>query len=519
MKNSVNSLNYKDRMSSISKNNKRIAYNTLVMYLRKAFTLLIALYTSRLLLKQLGDFEFGLYGLIGSVVVVFTSIKTLFASSIQRYINIEKGRTESDVQKIFSTGVRIQLIMSILFLLVAEIGGLIILPGLNFPKENYWDVFWILQMSLLTSAITMLTVPYDALIIANERFGAYAVITIIDSVLRMGIVFLLVLSPFSKVVFYSILILIVSIVVRGINMAYCRRVFKDEAKYKPVKAPKLFREMFKFTQWQFLGNLGFSLSQSGLNLVINLFGGVIVNAARTIAQQVLSSIQQFLTDAIVSFQPRTMILYAQGDVDGWKALTRLNSKACAFIFMTIAFPIALFTKNIISLWLGQIPPYVVIFIQIMLIYGAVRSLHGALDILFKANGNIKIYQISESVILSSVLLFSWLILKYGQPIYMVFLIMSALECVNLGFMLFLAHRQFNFEIMWYVRAVLCRFMIAFTIMVLIVLARYTFLTLDDINFIVLISYLILSIVFAILILMPIFFTKNEIVKLISTFKR
>lgn len=506
-------------MAKVSNNNRKIARNTLFMYARKAVTLILSLYTSRLLLERLGDFDFGLYGLVGSIVIVFNSIRSLFSSSIQRFVNIEKVRPASDVSKVFSIGVNIHLLLAGLFIVVAEVGGLIVLPGLNFPQERYWDAFWILQFSILTSAVSVLTVPFDALIIANEKFGVFAVISIIEHFLKLIVVIILIFNPFSRVVFYAMLILAVAIVIRSISSIYCKHAFTEEAKYKRIKDKTLFREMLQFTKWQFAGNLGFSLSQSGLNLVINIFGGVVVNTARSIAQQVISTVQQFLSDVNISFQPRTMMLFTQGETASWMTLTKLNSKACAFIFMALSFPLGMFTHEVIQLWLGQVPDYVVLFVQILLVYGVIRSLHGALDVLFKSYGDIKAYQLTECIILSSVLPISYVILKIGAPVYFAFITMAFMELLNTGFILYLAHKKFGFNVVWYFNNVLKRILVALLLLSTICISRYLIYSTMQISTLALLSVIVVTAIAGVVVLIPVIFTKEEVTKLLTIFKK
>lgn len=197
---------------NVSENNRRIARNTLLLYGRKAVTMLIALYSSRVLLQYLGIDDFGLYGLIGSIIAVFTSLKSTFAASVQRFLNVNKEESITRKNEIFCMGMIIHVLIAVVFILLAEIGGAILLPNLNLNTEKLIVAGCILRFTILSAAVSIITVPFDALAMANEKFDALAVISIIDSVLRLCVIFILSFSPIQRVVFYAILLLCVTIV-------------------------------------------------------------------------------------------------------------------------------------------------------------------------------------------------------------------------------------------------------------------------------------------------------------------
>lgn len=437
--------------------NKRIAKNTLFLYFRKLVTVIIALYSSRLLLQLLGIEDFGLYNIIGSIVLLFASLRGLFASSIQRYLNIAKGSRDSkEINKIFSIGVKIHFLVSLSFLVIAEVGGIIMIHYLNIPEGSVSDAHWILQFSILSTVVAIMTVPYDALIISFEKFSVYAVISVIEYTLKLLIVILLIWSPFSRVVYYSALFLIASLITRGINLIYCKRTFAEIAVYNVYNEPKLVREMSKFAGWQFFGNLGFSFMNSGINFLLNLYGGVAVNAARAIASQVHSTLHQFVTDVNFSFQPQSMVLYSRGEKGSYNSLMNLNTKAGYSICVILSFPMAVFAPSILQIWLGEAPTLASEFIRPLLLYFIIRSIHNPIDYMFKAAGKLNKCQLADCIISTSNILFSWVGLRFGMPYYGVFLIMAFVEGVNLYAFLKLAVKQLGFCIKPYFKAVISR---------------------------------------------------------------
>lgn len=452
-------------MHNASTDNKRIAKNTIYLYLRKIISIFLAFYAARLLLKALGVEDYGLYGLIGSVLAIFSSLRSLFSSSIQRYISIAKGSGENrKVQIIFSMGVKIHLWISVIFFILAEIGGFLIIPHLNISSSNIVPAHWIWQFSVLTTIVTIMTVPYDALIIANERFDAYALFAVIESILRFAIVLLLFLDDGSRVVLYAVLMFFVSLLVRLLNWYYCKKHFGDEAKYCRKIDKTVLKEMSAFAGWQFFGNMGYALQNSGSNIVLNLFGGTIANAARSIAYQVMGSVAQFIGDINVSFQPRTMMEFSKGNIIKFYQLLFLSAKTTFLICGILAFPIIMFTPSILSVWLNEVPDNSIPFIRWIMIYIMIRSLHSMFDLFFKTCGRLKKYQTWEFFCLLSNVPLSWFSLKIGFPLWSVFCIMSIVELINLISIAVIASQQCDFEIKRYLKCIVVRVIFAVSLL-------------------------------------------------------
>lgn len=467
---------------------------------------------------MLGVTDFGIYGLVGSIVALFSALRGLFSTSIQRFINIAKGNgSEEKVCAIFSVGVKIHVWISIVFFIVVEIAGLILIPHLNIPENSYSVAQWVLLFSVLAAIVTILTVPYDALIIANERFKAYSIISIIEYILRLGVIFLLIYSPISKVVFYSILVFIVSLIVRIINATYCKRNFNNESRYQNIKDRKLFKEMTIFAGWQFLGNLGYTLTNNGLNFIINIFGGVVVNAARTIAYQVMTAVSQFVSDINVSFQPQAMMLYAKQQKNEFENLIILNSKATFSICFICSFPLMIMTYPIMKLWLNEVPEYTVGFVQAILIYLIIRSLHGPIDMLFKSDGKLRNYQITELMIMVSNLPISWICLKKGMPYFGVFLIMGFIEIINTVLIIILAKKQIGFNIGKYSKKVIIPSILSSFILITIFFLNKTHMLISiNGNFLYYVIIGLLIVLFAATIVFFIMFDSSERDKILKT---
>ena len=424
----------------------QIAKNAIYLYLRKGFSIMIGLYSSRLLLQRLGMDDFGLFGVVGSVVTMFYALRYVFTDSVQRYINVAKGKGQPDeVSEIFSTGINVHIMLSVAFIILVEIGGLIILPRLNIGDVPVWEVQTLFQLSLFTAVVSLLTIPFDALIIANEKFNAYAVLSMIDVSLRLLAVILLAIVPEWKVVWYSLFLFIVAIFVRYINAVYCKQTFKNEAIYRRNTRKELLIDMSKFAGWNFLGNIGYWMVYSGSDFILNHFGGLVVNAARSITNQVFSNFQQFVGDLNTSFRPRSMQLFSEGKMSEYYTLFFLNTKVNFIICSVLTFAFSAFANPILKLWLGDVPPYTAVFCQTILLYSVIRSLRGPVDIFFKVNGDLKLYQIVECSITLLNIPLGWLALHLGAPLYGIFVLMALLEIINFVTILSIASFRFRFN--------------------------------------------------------------------------
>lgn len=463
--------------------------------------MLIAIYSSRVLLRYLGIEDFGLYGLIGSIIVIFTSLKSTFAASVQRFLNVNK--TDSKMQsRIFSMGMKIHLLMAVLFVILAEIAGMIFLPHLNIDIENLPVAYSILHFTILSASITIISVPYDALIISNEKFDAFAIVSIIDAILRLGAIFLLAFSPISRVVFYSILLLCIAAIYLMLVAFYCDRAFSQVSKFTFFKDSDLFKEMTSFAGWNFWGNLGYYFTSEGVNFILNIFGGIVANASRTIAYQVKNALQAFVSDVTVAFQPQSMMAF-MNDKCRFYNLQFLAAKIRFAVCVIIGFPVFVFAPEILQIWLGGQPEGAATFIRCIFLFIIVRCWHDAVDITFKSAARMKKYQLCEMFVMLFNLPVSWGLLFVGLPLYTVFVAMVIVELINLIVIMNLAKREVGFEMTDYIKRVIVPSILIICMLALVYISYSTFcMPLDDWFMVVLVcvacSFLALGLVLAIL---------------------
>ncbi|MDR0227603.1 MAG: lipopolysaccharide biosynthesis protein [Flavobacteriaceae bacterium] len=442
-------------MTTKAADNKRIVKNSSILLIRLILMMGITFYSSRILLRELGINDYGLYGVIGGVVAMFGSLRGIFASSIQRFLNYEMGKgSAKELNKVFSTGVIIHILLSLFFLIVAEIVGLWFLNyKLVIDPDRYNAANWVFQFSVFTSIITILTIPYDAVIIANERMKAFAYISILDAILKLIVILLLSYSNNDKLIFYAFLLFIISIIIRTISWRYCVVNF-EESRFKFIWNKKMLTDIGTFAGWNFLGNTAQTFSNEGLNIMLNIFGGTTVNAARSIAYQIRSVTMQFLSNILLAVNPHMIKLYSKKKEEDFMKLMFFVSKTSFYVIFIIVVPFVFFSETLLSFWLINVPPLADIFVKLILMYLLVRSFHSPIDTLFKATGEIRNYQIVDSVTLFLTLPISYVLLRNNYSVSCVFIVMFFVECLNLMCIVFLAYKMKKLEIGKYISKVI-----------------------------------------------------------------
>ena len=446
---------------------KRLAKNTAFMYGRMIVLMLISLYTSRVVLRELGVDNFGIYNVVGSIVSLFAAMRGLFATSTQRFMNYEMGKgTEGRLQMVFNMGTIINLLLAIVFVIAVEIVGLWFFEyKINIDPSRLLAAKWVFQLSVISAVVSMMTTPYDAVIIAHERMDFYAIMAIIEGVFRLIIVFILAYSPFDKLVFYACLQLTVSLLVRFINALYCKKRF-PESHYKRCWDKGLFKEMSVFAGWNFLGNMAFSLTDSGLNIVLNIFGGPAVNAARGIAYQVKNATMRFMDAMTTVVNPYNTKTYAAGHKDKFFDMLYLSSKIYFMVQLCLVVPLTYITRDVLFVWLKQVPDYSVVFTQLVLLHTLLRAVHYPINNLFKSVGNLKAYQITEGIVLALPLLVSYLALRAGYPYYSLFIFVIVFEIINFAIIVLIARRVAGLSVRQYIIRTVIPCVICFGICVL-----------------------------------------------------
>ncbi len=375
-------------------NNKRIAKNTLLLYFRMLFIMAVSLYTSRVILDALGEVDFGIYNVVGGVVAMFTMLSGSLSAAISRFITYELGKGNRErLKTIFSTAVFIQIGLGILIFLLIEIIGVWFLNyKMNIPIDRMDAANWVLQISAITFFVNLISVPYNATIIAHERMSAFAYISIIESLGQLGVSFLIRYSPFDRLVYYALLMLTVALVVRCTYGVYCNRHF-EESRVRWVFDKQLLKEMFGFAGWNFIGASSALLRDQGGNIIINLFCGPSVNAAKGIATQVQKAVMSFSTNFMTALNPQITKSYAVGNNDYMMQLIFQGARLSFYLLLFLSLPILVNTEYILGIWLKETPAYSAIFVQLALLFALSESISSPLVTAMLATGRIRNYQI------------------------------------------------------------------------------------------------------------------------------
>ena len=437
-------------------NNKRIAKNTLLLYFRMLFTMAVSLFTSRVFLNTLGVEDYGIYNVVGGVVAMFSMLSGSMSSSISRFITFELGRSDKKrLMTVFSTGVSIQLGMSLIILLVAETVGVWFLNyQLNIPEERMHAANWVFQCSILTFIFGLLSVPYNAAIIAHEKMSAFAYISIIEVALKLIIVYLLTISPYDRLITSSVLFMFVGVLIRLIYGYYCKRHFA-ECTYQLIYDKGILKSMTSFAGWNFLGNGAYMLNTQGVNILMNMYFGVSVNAARGAATQVDVALKRFVNNFTTAVNPQITKSYAQGDLESMHKLVCRSAKFSAFLMIFFAVPIILETDKILTLWLKNPPAYSSIFVKWIIISSFMDTvLANSLVTSMFATGNIKRYQIIVTTVGCLVFPLSWMAYQIGLEPQVGYMLYFVIYSILLFVRLYLLRSMVKLPVMMSVREVL-----------------------------------------------------------------
>ena len=400
-------------MQNISANNKRIAKNTLLLYFRMLFMMAVNLYTSRVVLNTLGIVDYGINNVVGGVIAMLGFLTGSLGAASSRYITYDLGKGDMPVmKKTFGNILSIHFILAGIVLVVGETLGLWFMSTqLQIPSERMTAAMWVYQFSIFSSILAVISVPYNATIIAHEKMSAFAYISIVDAVLKLLIVYLLIVIPYDKLIVYAILFFCIQAFDRIVYGVYCSRNF-EETRTRPSYDGKLFREIFAFAGWTMNGNLAVIGYTQGLNILLNMFFGPAINAARGIAVQVQGVCQQFCSNFQMALNPQLTKSYAQGDIEDMHRLLVKSSKFSFYILFFIVLPLMLEAGFVLKIWLGIVPEHTVTFLRLILVVGLLYTLSNPIIVSVHATGKLKRFQIIEGSMLLSIVPIAYILLKF-----------------------------------------------------------------------------------------------------------
>lgn len=435
-----------------NQNSKRIAKNTLFLYFRMIFIMLVSLYTSRVVLAALGVESFGVYNVVGGVVASLSFLNSSLGTSTQRFLNYEMGlKKDSDLGNVFSNAVNAHYIIGFVTVLLLETIGLwLVLNKLDIPESNLRAAFWVYQASIASVFITIISTPYNAAIVAHEKMNIFAYFSIFECLMKLGIVYLLLVLPFNRLLVYGFLHLGIVVVMRFIYNFYCIKKFA-ECRYHWNWDKTLLKKMFSFTGWMFFGCITDMLSGQGVNMLINIFFGPIFNASRAIAYQVFSAVHSFLTNFMIAVKPQIVKSYAANNTDYAFKLVNSSTKFSFYLLFFLTMPLFLHMDLVLKLWLKEVPEMATLFTRLVLVDLWIRAIYTPMAQINQASGKIRSYQLAISIIFLLIFVFTLVLFEFGLPVYYAFIVSIIMNFIGIFTRLIILKKENGFPIAAFIK--------------------------------------------------------------------
>ena len=441
--------------NSHSRNNKRIAKNTLILYARMLFLMVISLYTSRVILQTLGVEDFGTYNVVGGFVALFAVLSQSLSSAASRFLTFEMGRGyEEKLEKVFSTILIIHILLAAVIAILAEAFGIWFVNHKMVVDQSRLEAAnWVFQFSVLTFCVNLVTVPHNAAIIAHERMNAFAYIGIFDGIGKLLICYLLLVSPIDRLLFYGLLMFLIQLVSRGMYYIYCKKHF-SECHLRLIYDKQLLKEISGFAGWNMIGSSSAILRNQGGNILINLFYGPVVNAARSIANQVLHAVNGFVENFFTALKPQITKSYASGDRNYMMSLIFQGCRLSYYMLLALSLPILMNTNYLLHLWLKNVPDSSNIFVQLTLVFTMIESISTPLITAQQATGKVRNYQLVVGGIQLLNLPISYIFLKLGGVPETILYVAIFLSVCCLGARLYMLRTNISLDVWSFIKKVI-----------------------------------------------------------------
>ena len=486
---------------------KRIAKNTIVLYVRMMVIMCISLYSSRVVLTTLGVQDFGIYNVVGGFVAMFTLVTGSLSNAITRYVTFELGKNAQErLLQVFSNSIIVQVFLAFFVLLMAETVGIWFLNNkMQIPSDRMIAANWVFQCSVFTFIVNLINVPYNACIIAHEKMKAYAYISILEAFLKLAVIMLLFFNIGDKLIFYAIALLLISVFIRIVYGIYCRKSFK-ECHFVLNINKQLIREMTSMAGWNILGTGGGVLANHGVNILINMYFGVIYNAARGIAVQVDNAVNQFVNSFTTAMNPQLTKLYAIGDMANMFKLLFRGSRFSFYLMFIVACPLVVSTPTILKLWLNVVPEYTVLFVRLTLIASLLFTLTSQFFVVAMATGNIKEYQIIIGGIGLSSFFIIYLVYIFGGKVETAYYVFIFIRVIIIFARLYILKKLVNLNVLDYIKEVLIKVL---NVTIITVLILYLVTISDSGSLIIFIANSVISIMTSLMLIYLIGLEKEE----------
>ena len=451
-------------MNEISIKNKQIAKNTIFLYIRMFFSMGISLYTSRVILSTLGIIDYGIWNVVGGVIAMFSFLNTSMSSATSRFLMFELGTNDKNkLQKVFSGACTIHLLIAISILILGETIGLWFLENkLTIPENRIFAANIAYQITIFSTIINILQVPYNAFIMAHEKMQFYAYIEMANTILRLFIVFTLIIIPYDKLIVYALLTFLVTIIIAMLYRIYCHKHF-SYCKYFITKELNIIRPMLSFSSWDLYGNLSVIARTQGINIILNIFFTAAINAASGIATQVQAAVMSFANNIVQAFRPQIVKCYAIGDYNRMNLLIYKSAQYTTMLLLLFTIPLCVEIDFVLSIWLEKVPNYASEFCVYALIFNIFTNIAGCAVYGIHATGKVKINSIINGTLYIIVIPISYLFYKYGgKPEIAYIFNIFAVICGMLSNIYILSSYIPDFKFMNFLKSVLIKgFFIAF----------------------------------------------------------
>ena len=425
-----------------TKNTKRIAKNTLVLYLRMIVVMIVSLFTARVTLRALGVEDYGLYNVVGGVVTLFAFLRSSMEKATQRFLNVEMVNSAQRANDVFCTSLVIHVVIILGVVLLTETVGLWFLNTyIQIPSGRESAANWVYQMTILSLCLTVLSIPYSSVIIANERMGFYALVSIVDAVFKLGIAYFIMTDTADRLVLYGILMMLISLINFVLYALYCLRKYHSMVKFRFVINRGLFKEIFSFVSWTFVGQVAIVGVNQGNNILVNMFLSVTANAAMSIGSQVNGAVTSLTSSFQTAFNPQITKSYALKDFDYLRNLVFATSKLSYFLLYVVSLSVMCCINDLLALWLDVVPPNAGEFCILFLCNGILNALSAPLNFCVMATGKIKAFQIATSLVYLSDLFVLYALFMMGLPAVTAMFVKVSVMIVVLLIRLWYAHQN------------------------------------------------------------------------------
>lgn len=438
-------------MSAYEGNNKRIARNTLLLYFRMGVSMLVSLYTARIVFGTLGEVDYGVLNVVTGCVAIFTFLNGALSGSTSRFLTFELGRGDQEqLKKTFSATIFIHIALAVVIVVLSETVGLwLLMNKLVIPAERMAAAHWAYQIGIVSMVVGIIQVPYGAAIIAHEKMDIYAYMSLFDVGAKLLLAFLIQVIGGDKMIIWAIMTMVVGVLYTMFYIIYCNRQFHETRNIKFIKDKPLYKQLFSYSWWDLLGNISGMLQGQGVNILLNMFFGPVMNTARAISYQVQGALTQFANNFMLASRPQIIKLYAADKIDEMMRLVYLSSCLAFYLSFVLTLPLCLELKYVLDLWLGEYPPETIPFTMLILINSLIVNIKSSRVAAIHATGHIKLTNITVGIILCSIFPVAYVLLRMGFDATSVFVAMIAVTFIAEIVAVFVLRRYVKFSVAQY----------------------------------------------------------------------